>query len=141
MRKTFLYEAKISNTTAAHADRWLEICLTLYNNALDQRISVYRQHKKTISVYDQANQLPELKKEFPEFKAVDSQVLQDVLERLDKAYKSFFRRVKQKGQKAGFPRFKGYGRYDSFTLKQADWKLTGRYLTITRLGRFKLFLS
>ena len=141
MRKTFLYEARISHTTAANVNHWLEICRTLYNTALDQRISVYRQHKKTISVYDQANQLPELKKAYPEFKAVGSQVLQDVLERLDKAYKSFFRRVKQKGQKAGFPRFKGYGRYDSFTLKQAGWKLSGRYLTITRLGRFKLFLS
>jgi putative transposase len=141
MRKTFLYEAKISHITAAHAERWLEICRTLYNVALEQRISIYRQHKKTISVYDQANQLPELKKEFPVFKAVGSQVLQDVLERLDAAYKSFFRRVKQKGQKAGFPRFKGDGRYDSFTLKQAGWKLSGRYLTITRIGRFKLFLS
>ena len=68
-------------------------------------------------------------------------MLQDVLERLDKAYKAFFRRVKQKGEKAGFPRFKGKDRYDSFTLKQAGWKLEGRYLTITRVGRFKLFLS
>ena len=108
MRKTFLYEARIGHTAAANVERCLEICRTLYNVALDQRISIYRQHKKAISVYDQANQLPDLKKEFPEFKSVGSQVLQDVLERLDKAYKSFFRRVKQKGQKAGFPRFKGY---------------------------------
>jgi putative transposase len=64
-----------------------------------------------------------------------------VLERLDKAYKSFFHRIREKGQKAGFPRFKGFGRYDSFTLKQAGWKLVGRYLTITRVGKFKLFLS
>jgi len=141
MRKTFLYEARISRKTALNAEHRLEICRALYNLALDQRISVYKNYLKSISVYDQANQLPDLKKEFPEFKSVGSQVLQDVLERLDKAYKSFFRRVKQKGQKAGFPRFKGYGRYDSFTLKQAGWKLEGRYLTITRVGRFKLFLS
>jgi putative transposase len=119
MRKTFLYEARINYKTASNANQWLETCRTLYNIALDQRISIYRQDRKTISVYDQANQLPELKAAYPEFKAVGSQVLQDVLERLDKAYKSFFRRVKLKGQKAGFPRFKGYGRYDSFTLKQA----------------------
>jgi len=141
MRKTFLYETRVNQKTANNATQWLETCRTLYNLALDQRISIYRQDRKTISVYDQANQLPELKTAYPEFKAVGSQVLQDVLERLDKAYKAFFRRVKLKGQKAGFPRFKGYGRYDSFTLKQAGWKLDGRHLTITRVGRFKLFLS
>jgi len=141
MRKTFLYEARVSQKTAINADGWLETCRTLYNVALDQRRSIYRQHKTSITCYDQCNELPDLKKEFPEFKAVGSQVLQDVLERLDKAYKSFFRRVKQKGQKAGFPRFRGKDRYDSFTLKQAGWKLEGRYLTITRVGRFKLFLS
>ncbi|MFH1453459.1 MAG: transposase, partial [Armatimonadota bacterium] len=32
-------------------------------------------------------------------------------------------------------------RYDSFTLKQAGWKLDGRYLYIKNIGRFKLFLS
>ena len=141
MRKTFLYEARVSHKTAVNANGWLETCRTLYNIALDQRRSAYRLHRATVTCFDQCNQLPDLKKEFPEFKAVGSQVLQDVLERLDKAYKAFFRRVKQKGEKAGFPRFKGKDRYDSFTLKQAGWKREGRYLTITRIGRFKLFLS
>ena len=141
VRKTLLYEARVSRKTAENASGWLEICRTLYNVAFDQRRSVYRQFKQTITCIDQCNELPDLKKEFPEFKAVGSQVLQDVLERLDKAYKAFFRRVKQKGQKAGFPRFKGTDRYDSFTLKQAGWKLEGRYLTLSRIGRFKLFLS
>lgn len=141
MRKTFLYEARINRKTAENVGQWLETCRTLYNLALDQRISVYRDYQKTLSGYDQANELPELKAAFPEFKAVDAQVLQDVLERLDEAYKAFFRRLKQKNNKAGFPRFKGYSRYDSFTLKQHSWKLEGRYLTIARVGRFKLFLS
>lgn len=63
-----------------------------------------------------------------------------MLERLDKAYKAFFRRVKS-GEKAGFPRFKSRNRYDSFTLKQSGWKLEGKYLYITNIGGFKLFLS
>ena len=58
MRKTFLYEARISRTTSENAERWLEICRALYNLALDQRISVYKNYRKSISVYDQANQLP-----------------------------------------------------------------------------------
>ncbi len=84
MRKTFLYEARVSQKTTANAAAWIETCRTLYNVALDQRKSAYRQFRKTITCYDQCNELPDLKKEFPEFKAVGSQVLQDVLERLEK---------------------------------------------------------
>ncbi|WP_420266241.1 RNA-guided endonuclease InsQ/TnpB family protein [Candidatus Magnetominusculus dajiuhuensis] len=141
MRKTFIYKAKINKTTEANCLQWLELCRILYNIALSIRVFVYKQYRKTISMYDQLYQLPELKTEHPEFKAVGSQVLQEVLERLDKAYKSFFQRVKSGKGKAGFPRFKGFGRYDSFTLKQAGWKLDGRYLYIRNIGRFKLFLS
>jgi len=85
-------------------------------------------------------QLPNLKEVFAEYSEVGSQVLQDVLERLDKAYQAFFRRVKN-SEEPGFPRFKGRDRYDSFTLKQAGWKLEGKYLTISKVGRFKLRLS
>jgi putative transposase len=47
-------------------------------------------------------------------------VLQDVAMRIDLAFKSFFRRVKNKkaSDAVGYPRFKGYGRYDSITYKQ-----------------------
>jgi transposase len=55
-------------------------------------------------VFDQINQLPEIKEIRPDVAAVFSQVLQDVLRRLDKTYQAFFLRVKR-GQKAGFPRF------------------------------------
>ncbi|MBF0467256.1 MAG: transposase [Nitrospirae bacterium] len=141
MKRTFLYRAKINETTEANCNRWLELCRILYNMALDIRISVWKNFKRHVSLYDQQSQLPDLKEYAPEFKNVGSQVLQDVLERLDKAYKAFFRRVKEHTGNAGFPRFKGYGRYDSFTLKQAGWKLEGRYLHVRNVGRFKLFLS
>jgi len=78
---------------------------------------------------------------FPEYRDVGSQVLQDVIERLDKAYQAFFIRVKKGNGKVGFPRFKGRDRYDSFTLKQHGWKLEGKYLVIRNIGRFKLRLS
>jgi putative transposase len=85
-------------------------------------------------------QLPDVKKTNHEYSEVGSQVLQEVLDRLDKAYKAFFRRIKN-GENAGFPRFKGKGRYDSFTLKNCGWKLDGRYLTIRNVGMFKIRLS
>ncbi|HYA13962.1 MAG TPA: transposase, partial [Syntrophales bacterium] len=86
-------------------------------------------------------ELPALKQEFPEFKTVGSQDLQDVIERLDRAFANFFRKVREKNRKADFPRVKSRDRYDSFTLKQAGWKLDGRYLHISNVGRLTLFLS
>jgi len=141
MRKTFQYRAIINNETKTNCFQWLETCRILYNLALNQRIGIYKQHGKSISRFTQQKQLPELKEEFPEFKAVNAQVLQGVIERLQKAFDAFFRRIKGKGEKAGFPRFKGKDRYDSFALKQNGYKIKGRYLYISNVGRFKLFLS
>lgn len=140
MKRTFQYRAVLNQQTEANALRWLDLCRTVYNLALEQRITVYRmQARKSLSCYTQQSQLPELKEAFPEFTQVGSQCLQDVLERLDNAFKSFFQRCKQ--GKAGFPRFKSKGRYDSFTLKQSGWKLEGLYLHLANIGQLKLFLS
>ncbi len=141
MKKTYKYRLLGNNLTFGKAEEWLLLCQRLYNVALEQRISIYRQNKGSISCYNQINQLPELKVAFPEYGDVGSQVLQDVIERLDRAYKAFFRRVKNGRGKAGFPRFRSKDRYDSFTLKQAGWKLDGKFLSIRNVGRFKLRLS
>jgi putative transposase len=141
MRKTYKYRLLGNKTTFSRADEWLVLCQRLYNIALEQRIYIYCNSRQTISCYDQSKQLPELKEAFPEYQLVGSQVLQDVIFRLDKAYQAFFRRGKNGNFKAGFPRFKSRDRYHSFTLTQAGWKLDGRYLAIRNVGRFKLRLS
>lgn len=140
MRKTFIYRAKIDRQTESNCNHWLDICQDIYNSALMQRIDRYKKTKESISAYDQMKQLPLIKKDFTEIKIVNAQTLQDVLDRLDKAYKSFFHRVKL-GEKAGFPRFKNRSSYNSFTLTQTGYKLEGRHLYIKNIGRFKLFLS
>ena len=139
MKKTFKYRTKLNQKTLEKAENWLSLCRQLYNDYLEQRIIAYKTEKKSISCYDQIKQLPQLKKTNPEYKQVNSQALQDVVERLNKAYQGFFRRVKNK-EKAGFPRFKGQNRYDSFTLKQTGWKLQENQLTIQKIGTFKIIL-
>ena len=69
-----------------------------------------------------------LKQQHAAFKQVYSQVLQQVSQRVDLAFKGFFRRLKGKsktGEKAGFPRYKNENRYDSITYPQlpmdVDW--------------------
>jgi putative transposase len=141
MKKTFKYRINANRETIAKAENWLWLCHNLYNCALEQRIDAYKRQRISISGYTQANELPEIKQDNPEYRLIGSQVLQGILERLDKAYKAFFRRVKQGGIKAGFPRFKGKNRFDSFTLKNAGWTLDGRFLSIRNIGRFKMRLS
>ncbi len=141
MRKTYKYRIYANREVFTKAERWLILCRELYNVALEQRITIYKQNKDAMSCYNQIKQLPNLKEGFPAYAEVGSQVLQDVLERLDKSYQNFFRRVKNGNSKVGFPRFRGRDRYDSFTLKKAGWKLDGKYLSIRNVGRFKLKLS
>ena len=86
----------------------------------------------------QANQLGDIKAIRTDVAAVHSQVLQDVLRRLDKTFKSFFLRV-QRRQTPGFPRFRAKNRYDSFTYPQAGFKLNGR-LSLSKIGEVKIKL-
>src|SRR3990172_2300411 len=103
MRKTFKYRLLGNRQVFQKADGWLGLCRNLYNSALAERVSAYKGQRVSISSYSQIKELPELKVAFPEYGDVGSQVLQDVIERLDKAYKAFFRRVKNRNEKAGFP--------------------------------------
>lgn len=115
----------------------LSICRWLYNTCLEQRIYEYKTHKKSISFYTQKKELPILKKELPIFKTVHSQVLQNVLERLDKAYQAFFKRL-NKSEKAGFPRFQGKNRFHSFTYAQSGFKLNGKFLSLSKIGDVRI---
>lgn len=69
----------------------------VYNFALAERQRVYeieknkpKDQRKYITYQDQQNQLPALKKQFPEYKWVYSKVLQMTLRKLDANFKSFF---------------------------------------------------
>ncbi len=79
-----------------------------------------------------------IRAEYPEYAAIHSHVLQDVLARLDKTYQAFFRRI-ERGEKAGFPRFKGrYGnRSRSFTYKEYGngTRLDDGALVLSKIGR------
>ncbi|MDF0591218.1 RNA-guided endonuclease InsQ/TnpB family protein, partial [Candidatus Methanocrinis natronophilus] len=83
--------------------------------------------------------LPEWKKNKPELTEVFSQTLQNVQERVDLAFKAFFRRVKA-GEAPGYPRFKGKGWYDSFTYPQLGFKLLSGKLRLSKIGDVKIKL-
>jgi putative transposase len=95
----------------------LDRCRELYNAALQERREIYKYTSKGTTYNQQAMQLPEIKEVRTEYKDIHAQILQDVLRRVDKAYKAFFQRIKD-GEAPGYPRFQGKNRYDSFTYPQ-----------------------
>jgi putative transposase len=99
--------------------------------------------KVGISYNDQSAQLSEIKEIRPEYKEIHSQVLQDTLRRVDKAFKAFFRRVKN-GETPGYPRFQGRNRYDSFTYPQAEYhgctRIENGKLVLSKIGHVKVKL-
>lgn len=140
MRKSFQYKAKLSPSARRKAEGQLALCCELYNAALQERRDAFRRAGISISYPQQSKQLPEIKEIRPEYKEIGSQVLTDVLRRLDKAFQAFFRRAKSGGSKVGYPRFKSRHRYDSLTFSQCGWKLDGRSLTLQGIGALRLFL-
>ena len=68
---------------------------------LEQRIMAYELRKdfntsNNVNYLSQQNELPELKKYFPEYREIYSLALQDVARRIDRAFDNFFERVKER---------------------------------------------
>ena len=122
----------------------LNLCRSLYNAMLQQRIYAYKSGKKA-NYNSQQDEIPELKNAFPEYRGVHSQVLQDVARRVDKAYDNFYRRIREKNNgsriKAGFPRFKSKDRYNSITYPQTGFKiLENGHVMLSKIGEIRVFM-
>jgi transposase len=131
MIRSYKYRIFPTRAQVGVLERTLGICCELYNAALQERRDAWRIARKSVSCYEQQNQLPEIKEVRPELNTVHSQVLQDTLKRLDKAFDAFFRRVKS-GEKAGFPRFRSYSRYNSFTFPQKGFAIESGRLRLSK---------
>jgi putative transposase len=136
VRKTFKYKLVPTPTQERELGRVLGLCRWLYNTALEQRIIAYRREGVSVSRYQQEAELKDLRAAFPEYAAIHSHVLQDVLARLEKTYQAFFRRMKA-GEKAGFPRYQARTRWHSFTYKEFGngAGLDNGFLVLSKIGR------
>lgn len=137
MRKTFKFRLCPTHKQRTLLGNALELCRWVYNETLATRKAAWEREQRTVSLYDSNKLLTGWKKDKPELAQVHSQVLQNVQERVDLAYKAFFRRVKA-GEKPGFPRFKGKGRYDSLTYKQSGFALQEKGLLVSKIGLVKI---
>lgn len=135
LRKTYKYKLRPTPQQERMLDGVVWACRRLYNTALEQRITLYRQRGVSVSRYGQEAELKAIRAEMPAYAAIHSHVLQDVLARLDKTYQAFFRRVTT-GQAPGFPRFQGRNRWHSFTYKEFGngARLDNGFLVLSKIG-------
>ncbi len=139
MKTAYKFRMYPNRLQEAQLDLTLETCRHLYNTALADRKNAYETEGISRSYEDQAAMLT-VERKNGNFLGIYAHCLQDVLRRLDKSFKAFFRRVKA-GENPGYPRFKGRGWYKSFTYPDSGtgYKLEGTKLTLSKIGSIRIF--
>jgi putative transposase len=134
--KTFRYRLYPSGTQRRLLESTVETCRRLYNDCLAERKEAWEAEKRNVRKVEQLRRVKVVKATSPYAAGVHSHVLQVAVADLDRAFGSFFRRVKA-GEEPGYPRFKGRDRFDSFGLKEYGngWKVDGRRLRLSGIGR------
>ena len=113
-----LYQAK--------NNKYLHSCInasgSIYNHCIALHKRYYKMFGKHLNVYCLMRHIAKLRKRIKSWQRVGSQAVQDICQRIEKAYQLFFKH-NQKGTRP--PNFKKTRKYKSFTLKQAGYKFLG----------------
>ena len=111
MQKAFKFRAYPIREQMAAMAELLDTHRHLYNHALAERKEAWEQEQRGVSYGDQSATLKAQRMVDPYLALTNFSSCQATLRRLDAAFQAFFRRVKA-GDKPGYPRFRGRGRYD-----------------------------
>ncbi|MCZ7361956.1 MAG: transposase [Candidatus Methanoperedens sp.] len=142
MKKAYQFRIYPDKNQEVVLNRTLSTCRHLYNDSLAERkrqaelnrlkkeFDVFSWGKPDwINYYDQKRELAATKTSFQ--KEVYSQVLQDVIKRVDRSFKNFYNGF-------GYPRFQGRDRYNSFTYPQSGFGLEDGKLNLSKIGNIKI---
>ena len=156
MRVTYQYKLRPTADQDAQMSAWLDMLRCQYNWLLGERFDWWEKNRCAVNAcpltcsiaapkerpnyYQQKRSLTFLKKQRPWYKAVQSQVLQEMVRRVDLAFQRFVK-GDSNGKRSGKPRFKKQGRYRTFTFPQMkpDCIQSGR-IVFPKLGAIKLHL-
>ena len=153
MIKTYQFQLRLNTKQIGLFDSWLNLLRRQYNYRLAERFYWYEQNRNSINSCPLICYLPELKEQpnyysqkrdlvntkalFVEYKTIQSQVLQDCIKRVDITFKRWLK-GDSNGRKSGKPRFKGIGRYRSFTFPQIKQDcIKGKYINLPKIGLVK----
>ncbi|MGD1805319.1 RNA-guided endonuclease InsQ/TnpB family protein [Dapis sp. BLCC M126] len=154
MRTAYQYKLRLNKEQVAVIELWLDLLRRQYNYRLGERFSWWEENRCPVNAcplimpipqlrdnpdyYSQKKDLVNTKDKFPEYKLIHSQVLQDCIKRVKLAFDRWFKADKN-GQRLGKPRFKGKGRYHSFTYPQIKQDcIEGNKINLPKIGKVKL---
>ncbi|MEO1132482.1 MAG: transposase [Cyanobacteria bacterium J06639_1] len=151
---TFTYRLRPTQEQIQLCDDWLEASRRVWNFALAERKDWYRSRSCSVdrcslrgeyvipadaprpTFARQCKALTQARKVFPELKAANAQMLQQVLRRLEKAFVSMWE------QGRGFPRFKKQGRLRSLLFPQlGKTPIEGDRVKLPGMGWVRMRLS
>lgn len=149
----YSYRIYLSLEQEARMVAWIEACRGVYNYALGERKDWIKSRRCAVnacslrheyiipadapypSYYAQKRALSAARRDFPHLKDVQSQVLQDVVGRVEAAFAA------RKDRGHGFPRFKKFGQYRSFLFPQfKDSPIVGREIKLPKIGLVPIVL-
>ncbi len=156
MRTACQYRLRPTPSQVATFDNWLDLLRRQYNYRLGERFNWYERNRCDINAcplichlpemrdnpdfYSQKRDLVNLKALFPEYGEIHSQVLQNCIERVKKTFDRWLK-GDGNGKRSGKPRFKGIGRYRSFTFPQIKQDcIQGKFIKLPSFGNVKLIL-
>lgn len=134
-QRNFRFRIYPSKKQIHRLNNTLSSCCFLYNKLLEKKINTYKTDGTNLSQFD----LNKLAKDFDI--SVHSQVKQNISKRINDAFNHFFRRLKERNGKAGFPRFKTFNRYKSITYPQSGFKfISDKKLYVSGIGNIPIVL-
>jgi len=123
--KTFkTYKYKLYNRDYKELDEIVDLSSWIYNHCIALHRRYYKLFKKSLNKFKLQKHLVKLKQteRFKDWNKVPSQAVQDITDRIQRAYKLFCTNLKL-GKKTSPPHFQKRTKYHSFTTKQSGYKL------------------
>jgi putative transposase len=156
MRTACQYRLRLTSHQVTQMSEWLNLLRRQYNYRLAERFNWHEQNRCDVNSCPLVCHLPELKDQpdfysqkrdlvnskrlFPDYQTIHSQVLQNCVERVKRTFDRWLK-GDCNGKKSGKPRFKGVGRYRSFTFAQVKPDcINGKFIKLPSFGNMKLIL-
>ena len=116
------FKYKLYPTDHNNIDHQINVACFVYNHCIALKKIYYRKFKKSLSKFQLQKHLTKIKhrNKFSFFGELNSQTIQDITDRIEKGYKSFFKK-----QNKSIPTFKSIKKYNSITFKQTGYKYLG----------------
>lgn len=124
-----------TNKNLKNIHQMIDTSAWIWNHCVVLQKRYYSLYKKYINVNKLQKHVAKLRNKNPKWKILNSQSVQEICQRLDLAYKRFFKQLAKRP-----PKFKKARNFSSFVLKQSGWSIQDNILTINKI-KFKFSKS